>query len=93
MLQNQRPRTVGDFIVNLHAAIHRPGVHDERIGPGLRDRVIYRELFPKGLTLLDVEAIGGIGISHITARQELREMISGLSLPVKEDQQQELVFA
>ncbi len=60
---------------------------------GLGERVIYRELFPKGLTLLDVEAIGGIGISHITARQELREMISGLSLPVKEDQQQELVFA
>jgi chromosome partitioning protein len=60
---------------------------------GLGERVIYRELFPKGLTLLDVEAIGGIGISHITARQELREMVAALSLPLKEDEQQELQFA
>lgn len=60
---------------------------------GLGERVIYRELFPKGLTLLDVEAIGGIGIAHITARQELREMIAALALPVREDEQQELQFA
>lgn len=60
---------------------------------GLGERVIYRELFPKGLTLLDVEAIGGIGISHIAARQELREMIAGLALPQRESDQAELQFA
>jgi chromosome partitioning protein len=60
---------------------------------GLGERVIYRELFPKGLTLLDVEAIGGIGISHIAARQELRELIAGLALPVKESDQRELELA
>ena len=60
---------------------------------GLGERVIYRELFPKGLTLLDVAAIGGIGISHIAARQELREMISSLALPERESLQTELVFA
>jgi chromosome partitioning protein len=59
---------------------------------GLGERVIYRELFPKGLTLLDVEAIGGIGISHIAARQELREMIAGFALPERESQQAELEF-
>ncbi len=59
---------------------------------GLGERVIYRELFPKGLTLLDVEAIGGIGISHIAARQELREMIAGFSLPERESNQAELQF-
>lgn len=64
-----------------------------RVISGLGERVIYRELFPKGLTLLDVEAIGGIGISHISARQELREMISALSLPVRESEQPELQFA
>jgi chromosome partitioning protein len=64
-----------------------------RVISGLGERVIYRELFPKGLTLLDVEAIGGIGIAHITARQELREMIAALALPVREDEQQELQFA
>lgn len=52
-----------------------------RVIPGLSERVIFRELFPKGLTLLDLSAIGEAGISHIAARQELREMISGLSLP------------
>lgn len=60
---------------------------------GLGERVIYRELFPKGLTLLDVEAIGGIGLSHIAARQELRELIAGLALPIKESDQRELALA
>jgi chromosome partitioning protein len=64
-----------------------------RVIPGLRERVIYRELFPKGLTLLDVDHIGAIGISHVTARQELREMISGFGLPARADDQAELVFA
>ena len=49
--------------------------------PGLGERVIYRELFPKGLTLLDFEQLGEVGIGHITARQELREMIAGLGIP------------
>lgn len=52
-----------------------------RIIPGLGERVIYRELFPKGLTLLDLKQIGEVGIAHIAARQELREMIAGFALP------------
>jgi chromosome partitioning protein len=52
-----------------------------RIIPGLGERVIYRELFPKGLTLLDLAQIGEVGMGHIAARQELREMISGLGIP------------
>jgi chromosome partitioning protein len=52
-----------------------------RIIPGLGERVIYRELFPKGLTLLDLQAIGEVGLGHIAARQELRETIAGLALP------------
>ena len=52
-----------------------------RIIPGLGERVIYRELFPKGLTLLDLGQLGEVGIAHIAARQELREMIAALSLP------------
>ena len=50
-----------------------------RVIPGLGERVIYRELFPKGLTLLDFEQLGEVGIGHIAARQELREMIAGLA--------------
>jgi chromosome partitioning protein len=52
-----------------------------RVIPGLGERVIYRELFPKGLTLLDYEHLGEVGIGHITARQELREMVAGLGIP------------
>jgi chromosome partitioning protein len=52
-----------------------------RVIPGLGERVIYRELFPKGLTLLDLAQLGEVGIAHIAARQELREMIAGFALP------------
>ena len=52
-----------------------------RVIPGLGERVIYRELFPKGLTLLDLQQLGEVGLSHIAARQELREMIAGLGVP------------
>jgi chromosome partitioning protein len=53
-----------------------------RVIPGLSERVIFRELFPKGLTLLDMKAIGAeAGLSHVAARQELREMVAGLALP------------
>ena len=53
-----------------------------RVIPGLSERVIYRELFPKGLTLLDLAAIGqDAGLAHVAARGELRELIAGLQLP------------
>lgn len=52
-----------------------------RVIPGLSERVIYRELFPQGLTMLDSKAFGAMGLGHVAARQELREMMSGLALP------------
>ncbi|HKC03617.1 MAG TPA: division plane positioning ATPase MipZ [Sphingomicrobium sp.] len=58
-----------------------------RVIPGLGERVIYRELFPKGLTLLDLQQLGEVGIAHVTARQELREMVGGLAIPGVEDRQ------
>jgi chromosome partitioning protein len=68
-------RRVGDALNELS---RRVGF---RIIPGLGERVIYRELFPKGLTLLDLHQIGEVGLGHIAARQELREMIAGFALP------------
>ena len=59
-----------------------------RVIPGLGERVIYRELFPKGLTLLDLAQLGEVGMGHITARQELREMIAGLGIPGAEKRSQ-----
>lgn len=52
-----------------------------RVIPGLGERVIFRELFPKGLTLLDLPHLGEASIAHIAARQELREMIAGFDIP------------
>ena len=57
-----------------------------RVIPGLGERVIYRELFPKGLTLLDLKHLGEVGMGHIAARQELREMIAGLSIPTANEE-------
>jgi chromosome partitioning protein len=53
-----------------------------RIASGLSERVIYRELFPSGLTLLDKGHLGELGTSHLVARQELRTLIAGLKLPM-----------
>lgn len=53
-----------------------------RVISGLSERVIYRELFPSGLTLLDKGHLGQLGTSHLAARQELRELLSDLALPI-----------
>jgi chromosome partitioning protein len=54
-----------------------------RIAPGFNERVIFRELFPRGLTLLDLRDIGvqNLNISNVAARQELRELVRALHLP------------
>ena len=52
-----------------------------RVAKGLSERVIYRELFPSGLTLLDKGHLGDLGTSHLVARQELRTLIANLRLP------------
>jgi chromosome partitioning protein len=55
-----------------------------RLAPGLSERVIFRELFPQGLTLLDLDAEGCEGemrMSHLAARQELRDLFITLKLP------------
>jgi chromosome partitioning protein len=54
---------------------------------GLNERVIYRELFPSGLTLIDKGHLGQLATAHIVARQELRELITGLNLPAMQLEQ------
>ncbi|MET0248511.1 MAG: division plane positioning ATPase MipZ [Sphingobium sp.] len=70
-------KRVGDALMELS---RRVGF---RVIPGLSERVIFRELFPSGLTLLDKGHLGDLGVSHIAARQELREMVAGLALPMQ----------
>lgn len=54
-----------------------------RVVPGFHERVIFRELFPRGLTLLDLRDIGvkQLNISNVAARQELRDLMKALDLP------------
>jgi chromosome partitioning protein len=51
-----------------------------RVAPGLSERVIYRELFPRGLTLLDIAALEDVSVSHVAARAELRALVDALAL-------------
>ena len=55
-----------------------------RIAAGFSERVIFRELFPLGLTMLDLPLPGlamPLTMSHIAARQEVRELLATLRLP------------
>ncbi|MBB5987822.1 division plane positioning ATPase MipZ [Sphingobium lignivorans] len=75
-MEARNQKRVGDALTEL---ARRVGF---RVIPGLSERVIFRELFPSGLTLLDRGHLGELGVSHVAARQELREMIAGLALPM-----------
>ncbi len=58
-----------------------------RLAPGFGERVIYRELFPSGLTLLDLTEKGSaiqFSMSHVAARQELRDLLIVLKLAALE---------
>src|SRR5262249_42526496 len=57
-----------------------------RVAAGLSERVIYKELFLMGLTLLDLKRGSGGGgpsltLSHVAARQEVRALVMSLNLP------------
>jgi len=59
-----------------------------RLADGISERVIFRELFPRGLTALDeLETIlpkKANSASHFAARQEVRNLITALKLPIDE---------
>ncbi|WBU65200.1 division plane positioning ATPase MipZ [Paracoccus aerodenitrificans] len=75
--QMHNKRKVGTALTQLSKRI------GFRVAPGFAERVIFRELFPRGLTLLDLKDIGteSLSMSNIAARQELRELIATLALP------------
>ncbi|TQS71384.1 AAA family ATPase [Rhodobacteraceae bacterium] len=54
-----------------------------RTAPGVSERPVYRDLFSSGLTLLDLKDLGATSLemSHIAARQELRDLMRALALP------------
>jgi chromosome partitioning protein len=54
-----------------------------RVVPGFAERVIFRELFPRGLTVLDLKdnGVDQMNLSNVAARQEVRELMKSLRLP------------
>jgi chromosome partitioning protein len=55
---------------------------------GLAERVVYRELFPRGLTALDDLDEATLGqrpnMAHVTAREEVKALLFNLKLPLDE---------
>ena len=84
-VEARNKRDVGE---TLEALAKRIGF---RTLKGFGERVIFRELYLLGLTLMDVrEANVGIamGLSHIAARNEVRALISAIKLPSARLQEQ-----
>lgn len=77
MLDSRNRRQVGKVMGDLARRI------GFRIVPGFSERVIFRELFLYGLTLLDLDPEGPVTLtmSHVAARQEVRDMVKSLNLP------------
>lgn len=59
-----------------------------RLADGISERVVFREFFPIGMTALDdlnEDTLGaGPTTSHLSARQEVRALLSVLKLPIDE---------
>lgn len=70
-------KKVGDALDSLSQRI------GFRVVPGFSERVIFRELFPRGLTLLDLRDIGvaNLNLSNVAARQEVRDLMKEMALP------------
>jgi chromosome partitioning protein len=75
--QMHNKRKVGEALTDLSKRI------GFRTAAGFSERVIFRELFPRGLTLLDLKDMGvdALNMSNIAARQELRDVMKTLNLP------------
>lgn len=53
-----------------------------RVAPGFSERVIFREMFLQGLTVLDIMEAGkgGLSLSQVAARQEVRDLLRTLKI-------------
>jgi chromosome partitioning protein len=74
-LDARNKRNVGHVLESLQKRI------GFRFLPGLSERVIFRELFLSGLTLMDLDQTGdGLNMAQAAARQEVRALLLGLNL-------------
>jgi chromosome partitioning protein len=80
--ETRNGRNVADGLIDLSRRL------SFRVCEGFSERVIYRELFPRGLTVLDTLDEVTLGsrpnLSHLAARQEVRNLVESLRLPIDE---------
>ncbi|MGG7567810.1 division plane positioning ATPase MipZ [Rhodovulum sp. DZ06] len=75
-LNARNKRRVGEAVEDLSRRI------GFRVAPGFSERVIFREMFLNGLTLLDLKEQGfSFSLSHVAARQEVRDLVKALEIP------------
>lgn len=81
-LDTRNGRNLSDGLRDLSRRLHF------RLADGFGERVIYRELFPRGLTALDPIDEQVLGAkpspSHRAAQEEVRTLIGALLLPINE---------
>jgi chromosome partitioning protein len=82
MLGSRNKRLVGEGLQELSLRLGFRAVD------GFAERVIFRELYPRGLTALDNLDEDTLGtrpsMSHVTARQEVEALLRSLKLPLDE---------
>ncbi len=79
-VRTRNQRQLDDILTQLAPAL------GYRLAPGFGDRVIYRELFVQGMTVLDLPARGRWRLgnkSHAAARDELWALLKGIGLDEK----------
>jgi len=78
-LDSRNRRAIEDALLELSRRIRF------RTAPGFSERVIFRELFLQGLTLMDLKSAGlhdmPLNMSHLAARQEMRALLQAAGLP------------
>jgi chromosome partitioning protein len=77
-LDARNKRRIGKLLEDLSRRI------GFRLAPGFSERVIFRELFARGLTLFDLRRKGAgvpLTMSHLAARQEVRGLLDAIGLP------------
>lgn len=81
VLQNRKRRERSRNQDRIDSALRRMGAKlDFRLGAGLTERVAYRELFPLGLTHLDLQRIPELARTRVAAKAEVRQLLDDLAL-------------
>ncbi len=92
-LGNAEARNRRDVGTTLDVLARRIGFRTVR---GFGERVIFRELYLQGLTLMDVKEAGigiSFGMSHVAARAEVRALVGAIRLPARAPAEPSLVSA